>query len=194
MLIVTSWALSGLAVTAAGASATEGTITRAHATPSWTHASIAGSVVFDDCALVPCGTWEAYAYATSLADDDGDGCQAYLFNKYVKVVWEAPAQTVDGSASFAFKKVPIVKGIVGQTLCVHVSTTRATCGPLVSQCGDDIFLRGREFCPGRNPCKQKKRSARAAARALDATPVPQEVLPKSGQEVSLGAHQQLGRR
>lgn len=165
MLIVASLALSGLALTAAGASATEGTITRAHATPSWTHASIAGSVVFDDCALVPCGTWEAYAYATSLADDDGDGCQPYLFNKYVKVVWEAPAQTVDGSVSFAFKKVPIVKGIVGQTLCVHVSTTRATCGPLVSQCGDDFFLRGREFS-GRNPCKQKKRSARAAAREL----------------------------
>ena len=157
--------VSTLALMAPSASASDATITRAHATPSWTHASVAGSVVFDDCALVPCGSWQAYAYATSLADDEDEGCQPYLNNKYVKTIWEAPLQTTDGTVSFAFKKVPIVRGIVGQRLCVHVTTTRAVCGPLVYQCGADYYLTGRDFT-GRNPCKQKKRSARAAAREL----------------------------
>ena len=150
-----------LAVTPPSAFAMDGTITRAHATPSWTHASVAGSVVFDDCALVPCGSWQAYAYATSLADDENEGCQPYLNNEYVKTIWETPLQTTDGTASFAFKKVPIVRGIVGQRLCIHVTTTQSVCdGPFVYQCGADYYLTGRHFT-GRNPCKQKTRSGGA---------------------------------
>ena len=187
---VSVFLLLSMLIASAGASANSAQLTKSQANPSWTRASLAGSITWDSCvAGRPC-SWAAFATVYPLKFDEC-GLPGQ-FNEFVRTIPLGPVQSANGTVSFKMTNVPIVEGIYGQLLCLFVTTDPNSLPPdcLGSDfelepeqpCAEDyqIFRRG---LSGRNPCKRKKqkakkRIARKASRALTVAQYRKKFCPK----------------
>lgn len=164
VLAAVAWLLLMASGAAAQTYSADVKITKAQATPGWTHAKFAGSVTFTCTPDFACGTWQPYVEVAPTAFGEGPDCDSNL-----KLVWEGAVQTANGTQSFSVPKAPIVTekgiGMYPQHWCFGVSLVDPECtSPLIHVCASAGHVRQGNL-KGRSPCKGKPKKNRVAQAA-----------------------------
>jgi hypothetical protein len=149
--------LMAAAAQAQGLYSVSGAVTRAHATPSWTQGTVAGSVTFTCQPEFECGTWQPYLEVAPNPYYDYDRCESNL-----DTIWQGVPQTANGTQSVSLPKISIFdrkgQGIFGQHLCLGFSLAIKGCtSPLIHECNVGEYVAIRDLA-GRNPCKAKRKN------------------------------------
>ena len=171
VLLTAAMLLCLVSFAAPGASANSAQITKAHANPSWTRASFAGSVTWDACVPAEPCSWAVFATVyPSKFDECGRPGQ---FSEYVVTIPIGQPQSANGTVSVNESNVKTLAGIYGQLLCFWAVTNPESLPPdclgpsgSSADCAMDYQM-SRKPLSGRNPCKKKKSSKKRIARKAD---------------------------
>ena len=114
--------LAMIATTALAASSLAsptGTITRATATPDWTHGTIAGSVAWDECTTENHCSWLPEVVAEpALPEYHCASEDALSSDPNIRTVWTGASHTTNIAVNFEVSHTLILQGVFGQRACL----------------------------------------------------------------------------
>ena len=111
--------IANMAVAASSLASPTGTITRATATPDWTHGTIAGSVAWDECTSENHCSWLPEVVAEpALPEYHCASEDALSSDPNIRTVWTGASHTTNLAVNFEVSHTLILQGVFGQRACL----------------------------------------------------------------------------
>lgn len=123
--LVLGLGVAAVAATPSFAIASTGGIANAFANPDWSRASFAVTVSGTPCGLYACSWFPVVTAQPSLPEYRCLGDEALDSDRNTEMVWKGAARTANANEAATVSNAPILRGVIGQRLCLSIIGSRS---------------------------------------------------------------------